>query len=86
MLIKCVYEPVEILYKHDTGQTYAKVYPNEKARKSKEVKKLLKAEQYAFQTGDRISLKRGSLTKTATITYKYNFSRIALNKYGTTSS
>ena len=76
----------EILHKHDTGQTYFKVYPNEKAWKSKEVNKLLKAEQYTSQTGDRISLKRGSLAKTATITYKHNLSRIALNKYGTASS
>ena len=34
-----------------------KIYPNEKPRVTKEVKKLLKAKQYAFRTGDRISLK-----------------------------
>ena len=33
------------------------LYPNEKPWVSKEVMKLLKAKQYAFRTGDRISLK-----------------------------
>ena len=34
-----------------------KIYPNEKPWVTKEVKKLLKAKQYAFQTGDNIALK-----------------------------
>ena len=33
------------------------IYPNEKPWVTKEVKKLLKAKQYAFWTGDNISLK-----------------------------
>ena len=36
---------------------FVQIYPNEKLWMAKDVKKLLKAKQYALQTGDRISLK-----------------------------
>ena len=70
-----------------------KIYPNEKPWVTKEVKKLLKAKQHAFRTGDRISLKIAQAElkacvrkKTTKIRYRRNLSRTTLNKHGTASS
>ena len=44
-----------------------KIYPNEKPWVTEEIKKLLKAKQYAFQTGDRISLKIAQVELTGSV-------------------